>query len=117
MSKVAIVNFEIYQGATFREGFTYKNRFKKPHDLTGYGARMQIRTADGEIVASLSTTENSITLGGVNGTIDLFIPDELTAQMTFTKASYDLFLDAANGDSFPILAGSVTFTKGQTRHE
>lgn len=112
----ATINMTIYQGATFRQGFTYKNRLKKPYDLTGYHAHMQIRNSAGDLIANLSTEDGGIVLGGSAGTIDLFIADTITAAMTFTAANYDLFLLAPNGDKYPIIAGAMKLTKGQTRN-
>ena len=115
-TEVASVALKIYQGGTFREGFTFKNRLKKPYDLTGYRAHMQIREAAGTLVADLNTENGGIALGGSTGTIDLYIADEDTAKMTFASAKYDLFLLAPNGDAYPIIAGTVTLTKGQTQN-
>lgn len=112
---IAKIDLELYQGATFRKGFTYKNRLKKPYDLTGFGARMQIRDASDALIADLNTDNGGITLGGLAGTIDLYLSDEATAALNFAKASYDLFLDAPNGDAIPLMAGNVTLTKGRTR--
>jgi hypothetical protein len=114
--EVATIALKMYQGGTFREGFVYKNRLKKPYDLTGYRARMQVRDAAGALIADLTTENGGITLGGVAGTIDLYVSDEDTAVMSFTTAQYDLFLLAPNGDAIPIIAGKVTLTKGQTKN-
>jgi len=112
-TEFAVIPLKIYQGGTFREGFIYKNRLKKPYDLTGYRARMQIRE-NGGLVTDLSTENGGIVLGGIAGTIDLYISDEDTAKMNFSSAVYDLFMLAPNGDAIPIINGKVTLTKGAT---
>jgi hypothetical protein len=114
-TEVAIIALKMYQGGTFRQGFTFKNRLKKPYDLTGYRAHMQVRDS-GNLVADLNTENGGIALGGTAGTIDLYVSDEATAVMQFSKAQYDLFLLAPNGDSIPIIAGTITLTKGQTQN-
>ena len=112
----AAINLEIKQGATFRRGFTWKNRLKKPVDLTGCGARMQIRNAAGTLLADLSTDTDGIVLGGALGTIDLHIPDEATELMDMSMPGlYDLFIDHPNGDATPLLTGNVKFIKSQVR--
>lgn len=118
MHKPAIYQIDLMQGATFRLGLVYKNRLKKPYDLTGYRAHMQIREASGSLVHDLSTENEGIILNAVPGGIDLHIPDEATALMTFTgPALYDLFLHAPNGDRIPVIIGKVTLAKGQTRDD
>jgi hypothetical protein len=115
MQKPATVPIDLMQGATFRLGLVYKNRLKKPYDLTGYRAHMQIREASGSLVHDLSTENGGINLNAVPGGIDLYIADEATAEMTFTAALYDLFIEAPNGDRIPVVAGKVTLVKGQTK--
>lgn len=114
--KPAAIPIDIMQGATLRLGMIYKNRLKKPYDLTGYSAHMQIREASGSLVHDLSTENGGIALNAVPGAIDLFIPDSATAAMSFATANYDLFLRAPNGDSIPVMAGKVTLIKGQTKN-
>jgi hypothetical protein len=112
----ANLSLDIKQGATFRRGFTWKNKLKKPIDLTGCGARLQIRNAAGTLLADLTTENGGIVLGGLLGTVDLFIPDEATELMDMSAPGlYDLFVDHPNGDVTPLLTGSVKFIKGQVR--
>ena len=108
-------NLIIEQKATFRKKMTYRDKFKKPINLTGYGARMQIRAADGALLADLSVANGKITLGGAAGTIELVIPAADTAVMTFATALYDMKLIAPNGDEIRFLQGKVTLSVGQTQ--
>lgn len=107
-------NLTIEQKATFRKKMTYRDKFKKPINLTGYGARMQIRGADGSLIADLSTQNGKIVLGGATGTIELILSAAETALMTFATALYDLKLIAPNGDEIRMLQGKVTLSVGQT---
>jgi hypothetical protein len=90
------VKLTIYQGSTFRWHATFKNGSPAVvTDLTGYTARMQARgsIADANPPLLTLTTENGgITLGGVLGTIDLFLSATATAAITWTEAVYDLEL-------------------------
>lgn len=107
-------NLIIEQKATFRKKMTYRDKFKKPINLTGYGARMQIRSADGSMIADLSTQNGKIVLGGTAGTIELILSAAETTAMTFATALYDLKLIAPSGDEIRMLQGKVTLSVGQT---
>lgn len=62
-----IKNLVIEQKATFLKRLTYRDKFKKPINLTGCTARMQIRAADGTVICDLSTENGRIALGGTTG--------------------------------------------------
>lgn len=111
----AVKNLVIEQRATYRKKMTYRDKFKKPINLTGYGARMQIRDGDDLLIADLSTENGKIILGGARGTIELVIPVAETSLMTFATAFYDLKLIAPNGDEIRMLQGKVTLSVGKTR--
>lgn len=108
-------NLTIEQKTTFRKKLTYRDKLKKPINLTGYGARMQIRDATGALIADLSTQNSKIVLGGASGTIELVISAAETTLMTFTTALYDLKLIAPSGDEIRLLQGKVTLSVGQTQ--
>lgn len=108
-------NLTIEQKATFRKKMTYRDKFKKPINLTGYGARLQIRAADGSLIADLSTQNGKIILGAAAGTIELVLTAAETTVMTFATALYDLKLIAPNGDEIRMLQGKVTLSVGQTQ--
>ena len=85
----------------------------RPVDLTGYSAMMQIRPF------VLSTTilydaSADLTLGGVNGTIELEISATDTATFTWFTGVYDLILTNSQGVATRLLMGSVTVTPGVT---
>lgn len=91
--------------------------YHPPVDLTGYTARMQIReTLDATIILATLTTENGgITLGGAAGTIDLLLDAAATALLDFTNAVYDLELVDTAGVVTRLLSGAVTLSKEVTR--
>lgn len=113
-------NLVIEQGATFRLRLTLQLSTNPVQlmDLTDHIARMQIRSkVSSEEVLLLLTTENGgITLGGLAGTVDLFISDEDTAALTFKSAVYDLEVEATpNGDVVRIIQGQVRLSPEVTR--
>ena len=100
----------IYQGETFSKVFTWKTGDpKNPVDLTGYTARMQIRKKYGSATTLLSlTTENGgIVLGGVTGTITLFISATDASSIDWTSGVYDLELVSAGGIVKRLLQGTI----------
>jgi hypothetical protein len=110
----AVKNLTIEQKATFCKRLTYKDKSKKPVNLTGFSAHMQVRDASGALIVDLSTTNGSIALGGILGTIDLTIAASDTTTMTFASALYDLTLISPSGTVTRLLQGKVTLSPGQT---
>lgn len=88
-----IYNIICEQGATFQRNLLWQSN-GVPTDLTGYTARMQVRTdyASTAIIVELTTENNRISLGGVAGTIALTIPATITAALTPAVYVYDLEL-------------------------
>ena len=108
----------IEQGATFRKVLTWKAGTPAvPVDLTGCTARMHIREeiASGVILHSLTTEDGGITLGGTNGTIELFISPVDSALFVFSSAVYDLEIVFSPTDVSRLLYGTVTVSPEVTR--
>lgn len=110
-------NFTIYQGATFRRIFTWKDENEEVVDLTSYTARMHIReSVDADDPFLTLTTENGgISLGGMSGTITLAISDSDSAAITVTNGIYDLELESGAGTVTRLLQGNVIISKEVTR--
>lgn len=92
MSSAAQYDFRADQGSTLSKVFTYQDSTGTPVDLTGYSARMQLRTEPDSttVILELTTGNGRISLGGVAGTITL---DVLATDMTFYGTYvYDLEL-------------------------
>lgn len=112
-----VYNFTIEQGTTFRRTLTLKDAAGDPVDLTGYTARMQIRAEveSTSVMLSLTTQNGGISLGGVAGTIELFISDINTSTVT-TEGVYDLeIVDGSNNEVTRVLKGKVRLDKEVTR--
>lgn len=110
-------DFIIEQGSTFRKQLTYTDSAGVVVDLTGYSARMQLRTkiTDANIIISLTDLNSGITFDAPNGIINLFISDTNTAAFTFKTAVYDLEIIAPGGDVTRLLSGTITLSKEVTR--
>jgi len=97
----------IEQGATFARTFTWKDSAGAAVNITGYSARMKIKTAiGGETIATL-TDVSGLTLGGAAGTIAVLISATATAAYTFKRARYDLELVSAGGVVTRLEEGNV----------
>lgn len=117
MLKPAKCNLTIYQGATFRKHFKLQNPDKTFVDLTGCLARMQVRAEiESPIVLLELTTENGgITLGGVAGTIDLYLNDVTTAAIQWESGVYDLEIVHPSADVTRLIMGGVSVSLESTR--
>jgi len=109
----------IEQGATFELPIVWKDEKGTPIDLTGYKARMQIRKRirSDEILASLTTENGRIVLGGAAGTIDIVIPATETEKFSFSRGVYDLELEGPGGYVVRLIQGSVCVSPEVTRDD
>jgi len=85
-------------------------------DLTGFTARMQIRTeidAD-DVMCELTTENGRIALGGDEGTVHLTIPANITEDFD-DEGVYDLELIAEDGKVYRLLKGKVKVELEVTR--
>lgn len=90
------------QGSTFNKRITWLQDGIATN-LTGYTAKMQVRAApDSPVIVELSTENGRITLGGVNGTIDLKIEDSVI--VAAGNYFYDLDLYSAS-ETYTLLKG------------
>lgn len=104
------------QGATFGRTITWNDADGDPVNLSGYTARMQVRSiVSSNTVALELTTENGrITLGGALGTITLTVPASAMDDIAGGNYAYDLEL--VNGsDVTRLLMGSFTVRAEVTR--
>jgi hypothetical protein len=107
-------NFDHIYGDTLNRTITWKDSSNVAINLTGYTARMQIRTPQGELILTLSTTDSSIVLGGSAGTIQL-VAAATTMQFATTLYLYDLVLTSGSGVKTTILAGRFTLNQKVTQ--
>jgi hypothetical protein len=90
-----IYNITADQGATFSRQLTWKDSTGAVVNLTGYTARMQLRSnveATGSAVLSLTTENNRIVLGGTAGTIALGVAASAMEAVGAATYVYDLEL-------------------------
>lgn len=116
-AKPAVYNIFIRKEADWELNITYKDDAGNPIDLTGFSAWFTIREKhESEAVVSL-THSSGITLGGVNGTIDIELTNSQTADLGISKGVYDILLqdDQGTPDRFAIMEGDVEVGRAVTR--
>ena len=118
-------SFVIEQGATTDFEVQYKDSSNNPVNLSGYHARMQIRSDyGGTLIANLSSSLDSdgtgLNLSGSSGTtpiasgsIGIFISAASSSAFSFSEAKYDLEL--VQGSTVTrLLEGKVKLSKNVT---
>lgn len=107
----------IYVGATFSRRVVWKDGAGALVDLTGYTARMQIRSSvrNPDVLVALTTENSGITLGGTAGTIDLLLTSTQTGAITARAGVYDLELIDSTGVVTRLLQGEVEISPEVTR--
>lgn len=141
ISRAAIYNLAIEQGATYRLPFVVGYRetvndsetIITPYDLTGCTARAQLREAYGEPVLLFAKTESTtttdpttgvvtVTAPGLHitdplkGRVELFWSDEQTDTLAgITRAVWDLEIEYPSGDVQRVMQGKVTISPNITR--
>lgn len=83
--------------------------WRTPKDLTGYIARMQIRSRiGGPLLFSLTSDGDGINMDVAGRVIELFVGDSDAESFSWTSAVYDLEMVSAGGEVTALMAGSVT---------
>jgi hypothetical protein len=108
-----VYNLITDQGSTVHQVFTIKNSARRALDLSGYTARMQVRTWDttardpSVVVLAEYTTENGyMTVNGAAGTVTLLIPPSDMADYEPGNYVYDVEVESEGaGDTTRIIQG------------
>lgn len=113
----ATYNIICEQGATLDRTLTLKDSTGSLANLTGFTAKMQVRTAAAVsgVALELSSDNNRIVLGGALGTVKLKVSAAVTAALTPNDYVYDLELTAPNGDVTRLVEGKFKVKAEVTR--
>lgn len=108
-----VFNLALESGVDYDITATWKDSSEVPINVTGYTAKLQIRTGPGSATALITkdSTLASITLGGALGTVAWsFTNAELTTLSSAARSplQWDLFMTSPTGKKTKILKGSVT---------
>lgn len=95
------------QGADLDKPFTWNTSAGDPVDLTGYTAELQVRLKkdSASALVTMKSSDSTIVLGGVLGTIKLVQTAAQTRLYTFTSAVWDIELTAPGGKVTRLLEG------------
>lgn len=101
-SAAAYFDIQAEEDCTYDVTATWKNSSGGLINLTGATAKMEIRDKPGGTIKTSLTESSGITLGGVNGTIQIkFVP------AYFGQFVYDLIVTLSSGDIERVLEGEV----------
>jgi hypothetical protein len=105
------------QGATFQRRFLWQDESEQPINLTGYTARMQVRTSvkSSESVVELTTENDAIVLYPDSGAIELVLSAEDTAELPAKQCVYDLEMVSTSGFVTRLLQGTFVISPEVTR--
>lgn len=114
-----ILNFTIYQGATFRKVIRLQQE-SIPSEvvLTDCTVRMQVRAtiASSDVLIELNESNGrAVITNEMEGEIALLISDEDTAALSFGSAVYDLELEYSDGTVDRLLSGRIKLSPEVTR--
>lgn len=114
--KPAENNFTVIQGDVFNKSYVWSQKnddgTTSIFDLTGYTAKMQLRIRQTDItpILSFTTSDDTITLGGVDGTIDLHQDADVMAMVVGGEYIYSLKLIPNAENDFTLMFGVITVT-------
>lgn len=109
------VHITLYQGKTVR--FSLIHGGYNPVDVTGWGAKLQFRSAvdSPTVVLEISTANSRVTVGGVDGKFDFLVPDDVTAALTAGDGVWDCELYPPTGETYLGESGTYTIVPKVTR--
>ena len=113
----ATYDFQIEQGATLLKPIVWKDSSGTPINLTGYTAKMQVRSSvtSPTVLLELSTANNRLTINPSTGTVTMIFSATTTAAITWSRGKYDLELTSYDGTVTRLLEGEITVSKEITR--
>jgi hypothetical protein len=116
-SITGLYNITCNQGATLQRTITWTDPARNPINLTGYTARMQVRTAANaaSTLLELTTSNSRISLGGAAGTVAINVAANVTANLTPGLYVYDLEVVSGGGEVTRLVEGNFNVKAEVTR--
>ena len=113
----ASYDFVIEQGTTLNKSFVWKSSDGVVIPLTGYTARMQVRTsqASPDVLLSLTTADATIVITPNAGKVTLALTPAATSAITWRRGKYDLEIVSPTGVVTRLLSGTIEVSREITR--
>jgi hypothetical protein len=110
-------HFIIEQGATFGQTLTLKDSSDAVINLTGFSGSMQLRENpdSSTTVLELSTSNSRMTMGGIEGTIELLVSATDTEALTASDGVFDLEITSGAGIVTRLIEGTYSIRRNITR--
>lgn len=119
-------DFSIEQGSSFKFVFIYKDQNSEPIDLTNWCARLTWTTHAGDTEVFESGHDGAdykFSIDEANGKITFMIPSDITNDLNFSTAKYDVELQSPDdlytgGGKYTIriLYGTITLIKRNSKY-
>ena len=111
------LDLTIEKGATFKKVLYWKDSSKNAVDLTGYIARMQIRSSikASSFLIELTTENGGITITPLEGKIELYISDTNTSALQGNVGVYDMEVIDGSDTVTKFIRGVVSMTEEVTK--
>lgn len=112
-----LYNITCDQGATLQRSITWSDSAKTPYNLTGYTARMQVRSnvTSNTVILSLTTENSRISLGSSDWNVNLLVDANTTANLTAGLYVYDLEIVSGTGVVTRLIEGNFKVKAEVTR--
>lgn len=118
MADQRTVDFEIDQYASFQTTITWTEDDGTPIDMTGYTVKMDIKTGyDGNLILSLDSADDSITVVEASGQMTFVITPSQTASFNFVRAFFDVVATSPDGFATRVIEGTFLLNKGITDND
>lgn len=114
--RAAQLNLELQQGSTFNYTLTVTDLDGTVIDLTGYSARMKIRTPQytSTPIDDWTSAGGELVMGDDAGTITFNVSAATTAALNFKTARYDLEIEDGSGVVTRLIEGYIMLSKEVT---
>jgi hypothetical protein len=111
-------DIDLEQGSTYSTVFTYTDSNSAAVNLTGFTARMQVRSVYSVTGPAISLTTNGgggIVLGGAAGTVTVTVSATVSASLVPKNYVYDIELVSSGGVVTKLIRGKMKVLPEVTR--
>lgn len=105
------LNLTMEKGASFFKRLTWRNKARRPIDITGYSAVFEIReNSTSPVLLSGSTANGKVTLGGTTGVITINFSESDIAALPVSVA-YRLTMTTPAGVKSVLVEGRIAVSQ------